>query len=314
MIKRITLFASLFITLFIIASCAPRTAKPLSTPKINFTSILVEANWLAQPLLAKELVIIDVRPQNDYKLGHIPGAVNLSLSQITDAKNPVRGMLVPKEQFETIIRGVGVNQDSTVVIYDEGNSPNPARLFWALHYYGFERIAILNGGFTQWRKQSLPVDTKGPSRSPGNFMAVANPLRIADKAYVKQSLGKTGVVILDVRNPEEYEGSIKSTQRVGHIPGAINLDWVNNLTMVEGVAKMKPALELSKLYESLGVTIDKEIIVNCQTGVRASQAYFTLKYLGYGQVRLYDGSWEEWGNDLSLPVEVGKGTAPTPGK
>ncbi|MBF8266422.1 MAG: 3-mercaptopyruvate sulfurtransferase [Dehalococcoidia bacterium] len=108
--KRLSLLASLFITLLILVSCAPRTAKPLATPQINFTSILVEANWLTQPLSAKELVIIDVRPQNDYKLGHIPGAVNLSLSQITDAKNPVRGMLVPQEQFETVMRGAGIPQ------------------------------------------------------------------------------------------------------------------------------------------------------------------------------------------------------------
>ena len=307
--KRLSLLASLFITLFILVSCAPRTAKPLATPQINFTSILVEANWLTQPLSAKELVIIDVRPQNDYKLGHIPGAVNLSLSQITDAKNPVRGMLVPQEQFETIMRGAGVNQDSTVVIYDEGNSPNPARLFWALHYSGFERAAIIDGGYAQWRKQNLPVDTKAPSQSAGNFAAKANPARIADKTYVQQSLGKTGIIILDVRSPDEYQGNIKSSQRVGHIPGAINLDWVNNLAMVEGVAKMKPAIELKQLYEKLGVTPDKEIIVHCQTGVRASQTYFTLKYLGYGQVRVYDGSWEEWGNDPTLPLEVGKGSA-----
>lgn len=308
--KRLPLLVSLFVILSIIASCAPRTETPLATPKINFTSILVEPNWLTQPLSAGELVIIDVRPQSEYKLGHIPGAANLPISQITDAKNPVRGMLFPKEQFEGVMRAMGVNQDSTVVIYDVGNTPNTARLFWALHYFGFERIAIMNGGFAQWRKQGLPVDTKEPSKSPGNFVAVANPLRIADKAYVKQSLGKTGVVILDVRTLEEYEGSIKSAQRVGHIPGAINLDWVNNLTMVEGVAKMKPAIELSKLYEGLGVTTDKEIIVHCQTGVRASQTYFTLRYLGYGQVRVYDGSWEEWGSDLSLPVEVGKAGKP----
>ena len=307
--KRLLLLGSLFIAILVIASCAPRTTTPLSTPQTNFTSFLVEPAWLTQPRSVNELVIIDVRPQGDYKLGHIPGAANLSISQITDAKNPVRGMLIPKEEFESVMRGMGVNQDSTVVIYDEGNTPNPARVFWALHYYGFERIAILNGGFAQWRKQGLPVGTKEPLKSPGNFVAVANPLRIADKAYVKQSIGKTGVIMLDVRSPEEYQGSIKSTQRVGHIPGAINLDWVNNLTMVEGVAKMKPAIELSKLYESLGVTPDKEIIVNCQTGVRASQTYFTLKYLGYGQVRVYDGSWEEWGNDPTLPLEIGKGAA-----
>ncbi|MBI4289625.1 MAG: sulfurtransferase [Chloroflexi bacterium] len=297
----------LSVALALLAACAP---KQTQTPpaKSLFTSFLVEADWLNANLSAPELALIDLRAAADYRQGHIPGAVNLSMAQITDPRNPVRGMLAPRAEMESIMRGLGVSQDSLVAIYDDGGAPGPGRLFWALHYYGMERIAVLNGGYAGWRKQGLPTDTAAATKAAGNYTATPNPSRSADKDYVKRSIGKAGTVILDVRSPAEYEGSVKSAQRGGHIPGAINVDWTNNLATVDGVARLKPADELRRLYEGLGITRDKEVIVHCQTGVRAGQTYFTLRYLGYGQVRLYDGSWEEWGNDASLPVAVGKGS------
>lgn len=294
-----------------LSACTPQPAQAPPSESLP-ASFIVESDWLAGNRAAKGLLIVDLRAEGEYRQGHIPGAVSFSLGEITDAQNPVRGMVAPKPQMENAMRRLGVNRDSVVVIYDEGDTPSPGRLFWALHYYGMERVAVLNGGYAQWQKQGLPLETKIPSSAPGNFVATPNASRIADKAYVKARLGAPGAVILDVRSPGEYDGSTKRSQRVGHIPGAINAEWVNNLVTQDGVAKLKPAAELRRMYEGLGVTPNKEIIVHCQTGVRAAQTYLALRYLGYGQVRLYDGSWEEWGNDASLPIEAPKASDSDP--
>lgn len=295
----------------LLSACVPKPAQAPPSRSLP-ASVIVESDWLAQNRTAPGLVIVDLRSESLYRQGHIPAAVSFSLSEVTDAQNTVRGMVAPKLQMESAVRRLGVNQDSVVIVYDEGDTPGPGRVFWALDYYGMERVAVLNGGYAQWQKQGLPVETKTPSTAQGNFVATPNPSRIADKAYVKARLGSPGAVILDVRSPGEYDGSTKRSQRGGHIPGAVNVDWVNNLVTQDGVARLRPAAELLRMYESLGVTPDMDIIVNCQTGVRAAQAYLTLRHLGYGQVRLYDGSWEEWENDPSLPVEVGGGKRQRP--
>ncbi len=129
--------------------------------------------------------------------------------------------------------------------------------------------------------------------------------KLATREYVKDCLGMANVALIDCRSPREYTGEIASREvmRAGCIPGAIGIDWVNNLTTRDGFKVLKSADELLSMYEKAGVTRDKEIIAYCRTGMRSSNTYFVLRLLGYPRVRNYDGSMIEWGNIPEMPLE-----------
>ena len=135
----------------------------------------------------------------------------------------------------------------------------------------------------------------------GSFVPQVHPERLATKDWVLENLKNTQVKILDVRSPLEYRGENVRSDRGGHIPDAVNINWIKNLTDDDDKVFL-PSNELRTLYEEAGIMADKEIVTHCQTGIRAAHSYFTLRLLGYTKVRLYDGSWAEWGNDPETPI------------
>ncbi len=126
---------------------------------------------------------------------------------------------------------------------------------------------------------------------------------VADKAYILAHLDDLGVVILDTRSPAEFSGIDIRAARGGHIPGAINMDWILAMDRERNL-RLKSEVELRGILENLGITPDKEVITHCQTHHRSSHTYVTLKALGFPRIKGYPGSWSEWGNDLELPIEA----------
>lgn len=269
--------------------------------------LLVEPAWLAEHLNDTKLRIVDVRGDALYLRGHIPGAVSLDgTSQLNDPNAEVSGLLVGPEEFQQLIRSLGIDDDTIVVVYDQSSSLSAARLFYALEYYGHkDRVRILNGGLAAWTAAQLPLESGRRTVAPGNFTARPTPELQADAEYVREQIGKENVVILDVRSEGEYLGTDVRSSHGGHIPGAAHIEWS---TAVESgsVQRFKSAEALWQIYGGAGLSPDVEVIPYCQTNVRASHTYFVLRLLGFEKVRPYEASWAEWGNRDDVPIASGR--------
>ncbi len=264
--------------------------------------LLIEAASLAGQLDNPKLRLVDVRAREDYDKGHLRNAVSAPLALFRTTIDGVPGMAVPAETLEEILGSLGISNGSPVVACDEQNGMDAARFLWTLEYYGHRDVRVLHGGVAGWRSEGRPLVTEVPSVAPARYRATPHPELLATLEQVRASLGRPDVVLLDVRTPQEYSGQVAQATRNGHIPGAINLEWVHNLEPA-GTGRFKPAAQLRSLYESAGVTLDREVVSYCRTAHRAAHSYLALRLLGYPRVRLYDGSWVEWGNRADTPVE-----------
>ena len=266
-------------------------------------SLLVSGEELAAHLGEGGIRLLDARPPEQYTVGHTPGAVSLPLAEITRTVNGVPEMLAPLAELEQMLGQRGVMQDSQVLIYDDLGGIQATRLFWALDYLGHTRVSVLDGGFARWQRDGRPISREESTSNAVPHRGDPRLDRLADRTWVQAHLRDPSVVLVDARSAEEFTGQVpgRDVKRPGHIPGAVNVEWVRNLTETEQ-RQFKTAAEVEALYRQVGGTPDKEIVVYCRTGVRASHDYFTLRLLGYPRVRLYDGSYLEWSADPTLPV------------
>jgi thiosulfate/3-mercaptopyruvate sulfurtransferase len=263
--------------------------------------LILEAAGLHPHLGDQGLLIVDLGKPESFVRQHIPGAVNLDYAQLITARPPAMGLLPDDAQLSKVLSGLGLTPDKHVVAYDDEGGAKACRLLWTLEVIGHRHTSLLNGGLRSWLAAGYPVTGGAASSTPGDYHAAIGEDAKADKAYILDHLQDPGVVLLDTRTPGEYRGTDKRAARGGHIPGAVNLDW----TQVLGSdLRLKPMQELRAMYEKLGVTPDKEVIVYCQTHHRSSHTYVILKALGYPRVKGYPGAWSEWGNSPDMPVET----------
>jgi thiosulfate/3-mercaptopyruvate sulfurtransferase len=274
--------------------------------------VLVDTQWVEEHVKDSKVRIaeVDYDPKANYQLGHVPGAVLFDWRQ--DINDPVSRNVLSKQAYEDLLQRAGVNNDTTLVLYGDFNNWFAAFAFWVFKYYGFKDVRIMNGGRKKWLEEDREVNKDIPNYPKGNLKATDPDKNIrVFLDEVKQSLdAKDRIRMVDVRSPKEFTGEIlappeyptEHAQRGGHIPGAENIPWAQAVNDKDGT--FKSADELKKLYESKGITPDKEIIAYCRIGERSSHTWFVLKYLlGYSNVKNYDGSWTEWGNMIANPIE-----------
>ena len=279
---------------------------------------LVGADWLEERLDDEALRIIEIgRSFDDYRGAHVPGAVWLDLEAFRatefvdnwdqlEVTGEVPGMLPPEDYLVAVLEDAGISRDRTVVVYDDRGSLWASYLFWILEYTGHERAHVLDGGLENWTAQGRPLSGEVPDVAPETYVADIRPELLATKAEVLGILDDDSSVIVDVRTEGEYSGEILRSARGGHIPGAVNVGWKTALKTEEDNV-FRSAEELSGFYADLGITPEKTAVTHCQEGIRAAHTYLSLRQLGYEDVKVYDGSWFEWGNDPDVPVETGAG-------
>lgn len=304
--KKIVLLLILSISLF---GCAQDDAT--SDENLNNDSeatgyanadLLVDTEWVVEHLDDEDVQFVDMRSEG-FEGGHIPGATNITGQKIVDPDGEFDGILLQSDDFATKMQEIGVNQDETIVVYDDGSSLGAARLFYALEYYGHKNVKIYNGGFTAWLQSGNEVSTEEPNVATGDFVATANEDKVCDLETVQAINEDEGVVILDTRSEGEFTGEDVRAERGGHIPNAVHIEWSQAITEQDGVPTFKSAEELAALYEGKGVTKDKTIVPYCQTNVRGAHTYFTLRLLGYDSIKPYEGSWAEYGNVETTTIE-----------
>jgi thiosulfate/3-mercaptopyruvate sulfurtransferase len=275
--------------------------------------VLVETAWVAEHLSdpAVRIAEVDYDPVANYQMGHIPGSVLLDWRR--DINDPVRRDILGPEQLSRLFGQSGIGPGTTLVLYGDFNNWFAAFAFWTFKYYGVADVRLMNGGRRKWIDEDRPLTREVPSPPPTHYPVPRPDERL--RAYYDEvrallpevRSGKAALV--DVRGPKEFTGEITAppeypnehAQRGGHIPGAANIPWA---LAVREDGTFKSRAELEDLYRSKGVLPDREIVTYCRIGERSSHTWFVLRYLlGYPDVRNYDGSWTEWGNQIRSPIE-----------
>jgi thiosulfate/3-mercaptopyruvate sulfurtransferase len=264
---------------------------------------LVETDWLADNLKKPHVRVVYVGFINEddkakFDSSHIANSVYLPMATLMGAMGD--GSAPPdKAKFEAFMGDLGIGNDTHVVLYgDPAGNPFVPGAYWLMKYFGHKKVSLLNGSFAKWNAEKRATTSEVIDVKKTEYKAADGDESMrADADYVLKNIKNKDVVIVDVRSADEYAGKEDRNKRKGHIPGAINLNFYPTNRNGDGTYKTADALK--KAYEAKGVTKDKEIITYCEGGVRAADSYIALRdILGYPRVKVYVGSWGEWGNRL----------------
>jgi thiosulfate/3-mercaptopyruvate sulfurtransferase len=263
-------------------------------------NLLVDTTWVAAHANDRDVRIIDMRTRG-FAESHIPGAVLLSNDAIRIPNRPPT-FLPDVEEFERLMADHGISNTTRVVVYDDRGGIYAARLWYVLNVFGHTNVALIDGGWTKWTSEARPTVGGATDIKRGSFKARLNAPMVATAADVVAAIDKKGVKILDARTAEEIEGrDLRGIKRGGAVPSSVPLYWEDALNLPARTFKSRA--EIEKLYADAGVAASDDVIIYCQVGMRASHDAFTLALIGRTKVRVYYGSWEEWGNRDDLPIK-----------
>ena len=243
----------------------------------------------------------------EYDAEHIPGAVFLDIQgTISDPDTRLRFMAPTAERFADAMGGLGIGDEARVVLYSAGSIMWATRVWWMLRAFGFERAAVLDGGWEKWKAEGRPVSSAPGGYPPARFTVRPRPGRFVDRQHVRSRLGDAGTAMVNALAPEFHLGAGPSRYgRPGRIPGSVNVPAAGLLDPSNGAFVSLDDARL--LHEEAGITPDRHVVAYCGGGISATVGLFLLHQLGYRDLTLYDGSMGEWAYDPDLPIETGTG-------
>ena len=260
---------------------------------------LIETAELRQHLNDKGLMIIDLCRDEIYRQQHIPGAIHVNPQELVSGVKPATGKLPPITRLNSLFSRIGYAKNKHIVAYDDEGGGWAGRFIWTLDVIGHGHSSLLNGGLLAWVADQLPVTSEIPDVQATQVSVTVNRDVIAEKEDVLKGIETTGTVIWDARSPEEFTGTKIFAARGGHIPGAINLDW---LELMDRNNQLRLRSDIRNLIEDRGIRSANSVITHCQTHHRSGLTYLVGKLLGLN-IKAYHGSWSEWGNDPDTPIE-----------
>ena len=266
--------------------------------------VLASTEWLQAHLDDPSVRVVDGRRppafyggqgREGYQAGHIPGAVFLDIREgLSDPQSSVPLMIPPPDSFADLMGRLGIDENTTVVMYDQSGGMWVARLWWALRYHGHDAAMILDGGLTKWNLEDRPLETGDITPAPATFTAQVRPGLRSTVEDVEAAIGNPDVRIINALPAELH--------LAGHIPSARNLPAPANIDPASHA--MLPADELAELWRGVGLKPDQLAITYCGGGYYGAFDLFVLYLLGHERASLYDGSWIEWTANPERPVET----------
>ena len=256
--------------------------------------MIISTHELARITSDEKTLTIDTRSFAEYAAGHIPGAVNLPLFSFHWSDSSRVGVASFAQQTARLLGMAGVDSSMRVIFYENDSGMLAARGVWLLTYLAHPNTSMLDGGLNKWRSEGRPLEKRTRPFRPLRFEPATSEDVLVGFEYLRDRLGK--ITLIDARSSEEYDGTVIRAARGGHIPGAININWEENLTAAGVFAD---AETLSKMYD---IPRDAEIVTYCQGAYRAANSFVALRMAGFERVRVYLGSWGEWGSMLDLPI------------
>ncbi len=270
--------------------------------------LIISAQQLEQESQSSKqnILLVDMSSPANYVQHHIASAIFLDYSWIVRIELPRMGLLPKEKQLNTVFNALGLTPETHVIAYDDEGGGRACRLLWTLECVGHQKYSLLDGGIQHWLANKHPVTDKiiyptcCEASQENQYSIIETP--VANQSFIMEHLNDPAVAVLDSRSAAEYSGQKAFAERAGHIPGAVNWDWMEAMDKSNNLC-LKPQDDLSSTLDSLGVTKDKLVVTHCQTHHRSAHTYIVLKSLGYDKIKGYPGSWSDWGNTVETPIE-----------
>ena len=290
----------------LLAACTSTAVVPSDTALDDrgyaSTARIVSTTWVSDNIDSENIKIIDIRKPELFAEGHLPGAINYPTSELQVERDGVSGMIPDGDIIAEKLGSLGVLPTDTIIIYDHIKNLWSTRFLWTLVVYGHEDARLMDGAIALWESEGRQIDAIEPAVASVTyeFAGTPDPTLVASLDDALSTINDSTKTVVDTRSADEYAGRSVRSERGGHIPDSIHVEWVVNHAE-DGT--FLPAAELQKIYSTAAIESGQEIYTLCQTAVRATDSWFVLsELLGYDNVAVYDGSWAEYGNREDTPI------------